>query len=72
MKAMQNPDIFPFYTCGTFSKIRTFKNMHFQNSVFSKIRTFKFIHFQKYVLSKIRTFKFMHFSKLRTFKSTYF
>ena len=67
MRAMQNPDIFPFYTYGTNVKLRTF-----QKYVLSKIRTFKILYFQKYVLSKIRTFQKYVLSKLRTFKILYF
>ena len=67
---MQNPGIFPFYTYGTYVKLRTFqKNTYFQKYLLSKLRTFKILYFQNYVLfKKIRTFQnYVLFSEFRAF-----
>ena len=74
MRAIQNPDIFPFYTYGTCVKLRTFKIAYFQKYVLSKLRTFKILYFQKYVLLKIRTFCRIpcFFQNFRVFKNSPF
>ena len=65
---MQNPDIFPFYTYGTYVKLRTFQNyVLFKNTYFQKFCIFKNTYFQKFCI-----FKNTYFQKFCIFKITYF